>query len=283
MSQEKYLNLPRQRNFSGIRKLMEKIKNHKPALGTHVKWSNSNIVEILAMSGFDYIWIDCEHGILDLEAAANHIRAIQGCGAAAWLRVPWNDPIRVKPILEMGVDAIVFPDVRNAREAELAVASCRYQPQGIRGFGPGRSNSYGFTPLAEYLEYSKDIWKVIQIEHIEGVHNFDEIIEVEGISAVVVGQFDLSASMGHIAEITHPDVRAQLDAATEKRSRAGIPFGTSMGFDAAVVEYWFHRGASFISLGGDQDFLVEGARWTITGTLEIFDRTSGSGREESGK
>lgn len=272
MKYSEYLNLPKQRFFSGIPKIQEKISRHEPVIGTHVKWSNSNIAEMLAMSGFDYVWIDTEHGIIDHEAAANHIRAIHGCGAAAWLRVPWNDPVRVKPILEMGVDAIVFPDVRTRKETELAVSSCIYQPQGIRGFGPGRTNSYGYTPLQEYFKHAKQIWKVIQIEHIDGVNNIEEIVATPGLSAVVVGQYDLSGSMGHLADITHPEVRKAIQKVIDVCKAAKMPFGTSMGFNADVIEYWFRNGADFISLGGDQDFLIEGAKQTIRGTLDICEK-----------
>ena len=254
-----------------IENIEQKIKQNQPVVGTHIKWTDSTIAEILAISGFDFVWIDSEHGIMTIETINNHIRAIQGGGAAAFLRVPWNDPVRVKPYLEMGVDGIIFPFVNSRQDAERAVASCLYPPEGIRGFGPGRINNYGFMDIDEYFEKAKQIWKIVQIEHIDAVNNLDEILTVRGISAVVIGPYDLSVSMGLPAQIKSNEVKKQLDRAAEKCLEAGIPFGTSFSFDAEMVEEWYKRGASFVTLGGDQDFIRDGAAATLANTLNIHD------------
>jgi 2-dehydro-3-deoxyglucarate aldolase/4-hydroxy-2-oxoheptanedioate aldolase len=250
--------------MDGIDRIVEKCAKKQPVWGTHAKFTDSSLVEILAISGFDYIWIDGEHGAMSIETINNHIRAAQAKGAAAFLRVPWNDPVLVKPYLEMGVDGIIFPFVITAEEAMKAVASCTYPLQGVRGFGPGRCNDYGLMDQNVYLEKAKSIWKIIQIEHIDAVKNIDGILAVEGIDAIVVGMSDLSSSMGILNQLHNPELKALLDDVAKKILESGIPFGIAMSsFDEEIVSDWKRRGVSLITIGGDQDFVREGAIDTL--------------------
>ncbi|WP_286174982.1 aldolase/citrate lyase family protein, partial [Harryflintia acetispora] len=130
-----------------IDELKKKLENGGLAIGTHVKWREASFSELFAMEGYDYIWIDGEHSALTLDMVAAQVRAAQANGAAAFYRVPWNDPVLVKPVLEIGVDGVIFPFIRTAKEAAAAVAACKYPPEGIRGYAPGRAIRYGLTPM----------------------------------------------------------------------------------------------------------------------------------------
>ena len=246
-----------------IDRLKNKLENGGIAIGTHLKWSNSNFVELFALAGFDYIWLDGEHGTMSLDTINNNIRIAQSNGVAAIYRVPWNDPVRVKPILEMGPDGIVFPFIRTAEEARLAVASCKYPPQGIRGYAPGRAIRYGLTPLDKYLEEVKKTWVIMQIEHIDAVRNLDEILSVPGVDACIIGMMDLSASIGMLGQVKSPEVTALLDEIGEKITRAGKPFGVAMGYDDQLVEDWIRRGAQMIGVGGEEEFLCKASLQAI--------------------
>ncbi len=258
-----------------IENVTKKIKEKKPVIGTHVRWSDSTVVEIMAESGIDFIWFDGEHGAITIDTMLNHVRAAQAHGVAAFYRVPWNDPVLMKPYLEIGVDAIIIPFINNAKQAELAVKSILYPPAGIRGWAPGRINNYGFMPLDEYLEKAKKIWKIIQIEHIDAVNNIDEILEVEGIDAIIVGMYDLSGSMGMMAQMQNPKLLEKLDYVAEKCNKAGIPYGSSISYDETLIKQWFTRGAAFMTIGGDLDFVRDGSVQTIQGTNAIFNKIYG--------
>lgn len=253
-----------------IDKITKKIAAHEPVIGTHIKWGSSTAVDVLCRNGFDYIWIDGEHGAMNLETVYNHVRAAQMNGVAAFYRVQWSATALCKPVLEMGVDGIIFPMICNAEDAEKAVASVLYPPEGVRGFGPGMINDYGKMPLEEYLEKAKKIWKIVQIEHVDAVDHIDEILDVKGIDAVIVGMYDLSGSMGILAQLQHPALLEKLDYIAERCRAHGVPFGSSISYDETLLEQWFKRGADFMTIGGDQDFLAEGSRHTITGTSRIF-------------
>jgi 2-keto-3-deoxy-L-rhamnonate aldolase RhmA len=261
---------PKEEKMPGnLNKIKSKLKNNELVIGTHVKWIDNSITELFSMIGFDYIWIDGEHGFQSLEDTQNHIRAAQAHGAAAFCRIPWNDPVRVKPILEFGPDAIVFPFIRTAKEAEQAVSACMYPPKGVRGWAPGRCINYGLMPMQEYLVDAVETWVVVQIEHIDAVNNIDEIIAVDGINAFIVGMADLSWSMNIPCQLDNPQLLAVLDTLAEKFVSAGKPFGTATGFNPVVLKQWINRGGRLISVGGEEEYLCRQGQMVL-GEMKRF-------------
>ena len=153
--------------------IRNKMGKKVPLIGSHVKWTDSSVAEIMAMSGVDYVWIDGEHSGMSIETINNHIRAIQSRGTAAFYRVPWNDPVLAKPYLEMGLDGIIFPFVSTKEEAEKAIAACLYPPKGSRGFGPARADEYGFMSKEDYLRKADNLIKIIMIEHVDAIDRLE--------------------------------------------------------------------------------------------------------------
>ncbi|MDD5603501.1 MAG: aldolase/citrate lyase family protein, partial [Eubacteriales bacterium] len=159
--------------------IIKKLKEDKPVFGVVSTMLDYTVSEMLACAGFDFIWIDMEHSALCVSDVQMHMIAASGRGAASFVRVPWNDPVMVKPILEMGPDAIIFPLIKNAEDARKAVSSCEYPPKGIRGFGPRRAIRYGMDDSSDYIrDAGKKTWKILQVELAECVENLDEIASV---------------------------------------------------------------------------------------------------------
>jgi 2-keto-3-deoxy-L-rhamnonate aldolase RhmA len=181
------------------------------------------------------------------------------------VRVPWNDPIRIKPILDLGAGGVLVPQVASAQEATTAVAACKYPPIGIRGFGPRRASDYGRN-MKEYVEKANEATFVgIQIEHVLGVENIGEIVQVPGIDAVLLGPMDLSASMNLLGQLDHPEVVAAMDAVVAAAIGAGLPVGIPLPMDAPVevVQHWVAKGCRFTVSGGDQGLLEHAARTSL--------------------
>jgi 2-dehydro-3-deoxyglucarate aldolase/4-hydroxy-2-oxoheptanedioate aldolase len=238
--------------------------------GTQTSFGGAVTGEILGEAGFDALWIDTEHGCIDKKEVLETVIGASASGMATFIRVPWNDPVLVKPILEMGVDGIVFPFVLNAEEAKRAVASCRYPPDGVRGFGPTRANRYGKIGSQDYIHnYSERILKVIQIEHIEAVRNLDAILEVDGIDAIIIGCCDLSGSIGILAQVEHDEISKLCDEIAVKVKATGIPFGTSTGYNPPFLRHWLDRGANFIFAENDFNYLYRGAREVYEGMKSL--------------
>ena len=137
----------------------------KPVFGGHVFFSDPQITESMALHGYEFIWIDGEHSCFDRTQILHHIEACRSGGAASIVRIPWNDPVLAKPVLEMGPDGIIFPMVCSEKEARTVVDACCYPPIGQRGFGPRRAAQYGAISEKDYLENVNDSFlRIIQIE-----------------------------------------------------------------------------------------------------------------------
>jgi 2-keto-3-deoxy-L-rhamnonate aldolase RhmA len=260
-----------------LERIKSKLTDGVPVIGTHIKTSDSTIVEFFGLAGMDFVWLDSEHPAMNIETVLRHTIAAQGTGMAAFYRVPWNDPILAKPILDMGIDGIIFPMIRTADEAARAVSACRYPPAGIRGVGPIRDNGYGLYPMDWQVENAEHVWKIMQIEHIDGVNNLDAILRVDGVDAITVGTSDLSASMGLIGQVDHPAVLAALDDLAARARAAGIPFSVSAAYDATLVRQWIDRGINWLSIGGEYDYMAMGMRAAMGEINILFDRRRSSG------
>ena len=217
--------------------------------------------ELVANVGYDVLWIENEHSFLDKSTTNLHVLAAQAGGAAAVVRVAWNDPVLVKPVLEMGVDGVIFPLISSAEDARRAVTSCLYPPEGIRGFGPIRANRYGLISTEEYLKTANErIFKILQIEHVDAVRQIDEILEVPGVDAIVVGQNDLSGSIGKLTQIHDPEVQQLMKIVFDACKRHGIPGGISAGPSKEELEMWFGFGLDFVFMPNEFDWVRIGSQ-----------------------
>jgi len=258
--------------YRPIDKLNEKLARKETIIGTHVSLADHSVTEMFGDIGFEFVWIDWEHSAMDRQHIQNHLIAARAAGIAGIVRIPWNDPVLVKPVLEMGPDGIVFPMIRNADEARAAVASSSYPPRGERGFGPRRANNYGIMANEAYIaQVETSFWRIMQIEHIEAVKNLEDILRVDGVDTIVVGPNDLSGSAGLLGQTRHPRVLALLDEIADKCNKAGKPFGASIGYNAQNIADWKRRGAAWMTCGGDTNYLLDGGMNMLAVLKNVFD------------
>jgi len=246
-------------------KLRAKLAAGDICLGTWTDSCDPCIAELLCGSGFDFLMIDGEHGALNIETIQRLIMATRNTGVAAMVRVPWNDPVLIKPILDAGAAGILVPMVKTAEEARLAVAACTYPPAGIRGFGPRRPSDYEREGY-DYIDQASGMLTVwVQIEHVDGVNNIEEIVRTPGLSGVLIGSNDLSASMGPLGQPRHPRVLEAIDKVIEAAKEAGTPVGIAGPADPAAAHAWVKKGMQFITLGGVNGFLVSATENSVSG------------------
>jgi 4-hydroxy-2-oxoheptanedioate aldolase len=203
------------------------LKEGKPAVGTFLNIPSIASAEIMANVGFDWLVVDAEHGAIDLNTLHDMFIAISTTNTVPMCRVRENDPATIKQALDAGAYGVVIPMVNSAEEAERAVKSCKYAPEGIRSAGPGRWRYYGG---ADYQQHANDeVLVAIQIEHIDAVNRLDEILSVPGIDIVHMGPGDLAWSMGlgkglGEKDPAHVEAMAKVLDAAKKH---GIPIGTA--------------------------------------------------------
>lgn len=180
----------------------------KPILiGSWINSASPIVAEIMSAAQFDFLCVDAEHSPVSIEGVHRLVQAIRAGnpGCRAFVRMPGNAYDETKRYLDMGVSGVIAPLVNTAAEAERLVRSSKYPPQGDRGVGYCPSNGYGFDFDRYMVSANEETMIVVQIEHIKGVENIDSILSVDGIDAVFIGPYDLSASMGITAQFQHPD------------------------------------------------------------------------------
>lgn len=235
----------------------KRLREGELLLGTLVTIPNPAIAEILAGAGFDWLFLDAEHGPFDPHDAQSLMQAAGDCPCA--IRVPAHDEVWIKKALDCGAAAIIVPLVNNAEQAKRVVAHAKYAPAGRRGVGVARAQGFGMR-FNEYLQTANEETAVIiQAEHRDAVGNIEAIVEVEGVDAVLIGPYDLSASYGKMGQLDDPEIVAAVDAIVTACRRSGVKVGV-FGMDAAAVVPFIRRGAGLIAVGSDSLYLVSAAK-----------------------
>jgi 4-hydroxy-2-oxoheptanedioate aldolase len=209
------------------------------------------MAEIMAGAGLDWLMIDMEHGAVSLETVQVLLQVTAGYPATTIVRVPVNDAVWIKQVLDLGAQTIMVPMVSTAAQAAEAVAHASYPPKGHRGVGNALARSGRWNRIDDYLANAAEYTSVIvQIETAEGVENAEAIASVPGVDGVFVGPSDLAASMGLIGQQTHPDVVAAVGRAFAGVRAAGTPVGVNAFVESAARDY-VDKGAAFVLVGAD--------------------------------
>ncbi|MCZ4314326.1 aldolase/citrate lyase family protein [Comamonadaceae bacterium G21597-S1] len=215
-------------------------------------------VEALADSGFDFVVFDVEHSPSATPALHAQLAALAGSGTASVVRVVGLDLASFKHYLDLGVDALMVPNVETQEQAREAVRFTRYPAAGgVRGMGGTmRANRYG-RDKAYYAAAVENTCVLVQIESRRGMDNLDAICAVDGVDLVFFGPADLSADMGFMAQPSHPDVVAAIEAGIRRANACGVAAGVMAG-DADCQRY-VDAGATMVILGSDLGLLVRSA------------------------
>ena len=229
-------------------------------VGTMASLSSPEVIEVLVKAGFEWLFIDGEHSPLD---AGRMQRLLQAAGSQfpCIIRIPDHGEIGIKRALDIGAAGIIAPQVNSAQQARQIVNYAKYAPLGNRGVGLARAHGYGFE-MEEYLHRANEETAIIvQAEHIQAVENIREIAGVDGVDAVLIGPYDLSASIGKIGQINDPEVTAAIDRVTETCLEMGVPLGIFV-LTADEVEAYVKKGYTLLGVGIDAVFLGNAAQKT---------------------
>jgi 2-dehydro-3-deoxyglucarate aldolase len=236
----------------------KRLKTGETLLGSMVTLPSASVAEILADLGFDWLFIDGEHGPLETGDVLAILQAV-GDRVACVVRVPGAEEGPIKKVLDLGAEGIIVPQVNTVEMAASVVRYARYSPRGSRGVGLSRAHGYGMR-FQQYLETANDrIAVIIQAEHALAVENIESIVKVEGIDAVLIGPYDLAASLGKMGRIDDPAVTGAIEHVSKMCRAAGIPLGY-FGVSAEAVRPYVERGFTLIAGGVDTLFLAGAAK-----------------------
>ena len=239
-------------------KLRRTWEEGRAGLGGWCVLPGSVSAEVMARSGFDYVCVDCQHGLIGYDAMVPMLQAIALGGSTPFVRVPWNRPEEIMKALDAGAKGVIVPMVNSREEARAAVAACRYPPAGIRSWGPVRA-AMGVSDFGPDSA-NADVICVVMVETVEAMDDLEEIVSTPGVDVVYVGPNDLSLTHGMAPSVTVDEeahlglVERVLDSCRRNSVVAGIHCG-----GAVTARRWSDAGFRFITVDSDYAFIAGAA------------------------
>lgn len=235
-------------------------------LGTFVKTTHYQTVEVLAGSGLDFVVLDAEHAPFGRETLDACCLAARAHQFPALVRTASNQAEHILQALDCGAQGVLVPHVDDAQSAADAVGAARYREAGgRRGFSNSpRAGGYGAMPLAAHIDASdRQTTVVVQIETAMAVENVDDIAQVPGVDALFIGRADLAVSYG-AASLDHPDVSRAVARICRVAQDRRIPVGVFLP-DTREVHAFMQLGATLFVIGSDQGMLKRAASEVVKG------------------
>ncbi|MEA5047492.1 MAG: aldolase/citrate lyase family protein [Eubacteriales bacterium] len=240
--------------------MLEKMKRGEPVLGCQVRSRSTLIAEMIAYGGLDYVFIEGEHFVHNVETAENLIRAVQAADVVPIVRIPSHEDGLILQMLEAGAMGIIFPHIDTKEDALHAVREVKFAPLGNRGFGDSaRASKFGFIPTDQYLKMvNENVMAIGMIESLEGIRNIDEILDA-GLDVIRIGAKDLSLDMGFGGVVT-PEVREKVVYICKKVRDSKVILGDA-GMGGLASQSDFNEvcdlGCHMFTLGSDMALIKQ--------------------------
>jgi 2-keto-3-deoxy-L-rhamnonate aldolase RhmA len=240
----------------------------KLQLGTNFGHFRSvEVPRILAHAGFHWSFIDCEHGVFDIETVYDLCRTSVACGLSPVVRVASLEYDLICRALDCGAEGIIFPRVESVELLQQAVSWTKFPPVGVRGYGlaPVHIN-YNMSKIPDVIAHmNKEIMVVLQIETQKAFDMRDELLSVAGIDTVMVGPADLSISLGVPGDFQNPKMVSTMEAIVESCNKHGVHPGTQTR-TLELAKFWKERGMKFLGCSSDIAMMLDRAQ-AIAGEL----------------
>lgn len=242
-----------------VRAVRTALRSGAPTIGSWMQIPDSNIAEIMGRAGYQWVAIDMEHGPVAVNQLPDIFRALELGGTLPLARVASPLPINCRQALDQGAAGVVVPMVSSAAQLQSIIGECHWPSRGRRGVGFQRANVFGKF-FDAYMQEAQESLVIAQIEHIDAVNNLDSIVKVEGLDAIMVGPYDLSASLGVTGDFEnqkYKDVLSKiLDVCAKQKMACGIHVVQP---DTQMLDRRISEGYTFIAYGVDTVFLNHGA------------------------
>jgi len=239
-----------------MNQVKNKLKQKKLTFGSWITIGNPIVAELMANSGFEWLTIDMEHSVITLDVAQDLIRTIELSGCVPLVRVSENNPVMIKRVMDAGAHGVIVPMVNTKEEAEQAVKSVKYPPEGFRGVGLARAQKYGFDFEGYKKWLAKESIVIVQIEHVDAVKNLKEILAVKGVDGYIVGPYDISGSLGIPGEFENPKFKKIIKEVMDIGKTSKKPAGYHViPPDEKEVKKIMDMGYTFIAVSLDTLFL----------------------------
>lgn len=245
--------------------IIKRLADGHAAIGVASQMNSPENVEIAGAAGFDFTYIDCEHGSFYIEGATNMIRAAEAVGITPIVRLPNHDASAISRILDAGAMGVIIPNVTTREQVAAIVTAAKYKCDGnggARGACPGtRATWHQTTEWPEFVEWANKntlVWPLI--ESPEGVANIEAIASVPGVHALMLGPFDYAHAVGLPGQSQHPEVQKAFARVIQAAKYNGIEVVASL-FSPTPEKMeeekksWLAMGARILVAGSDRRML----------------------------
>lgn len=241
--------------------LKKMLKKGIATVGTWITINHPDVVDVLCELPFDWLIFDMEHAPLEVSDIEVLMMPLRNTSISPIVRVPWNDMVVIKRVLDIGSEGVLVPWVNTKEEAEAVVKYASYPPHGLRGVGPRRAVKYGVRPFLDYyskFEYEERVL-IIQIETPKALENLEDILSVKGIDVAFIGPIDLTVNLGIPLQYNHPMFIEVVNKILRTCEKYGVAPGIH-AFDVNQIKKYIEEGFKFISIGSDVSFIIRAAR-----------------------
>jgi 2-dehydro-3-deoxyglucarate aldolase len=245
--------------IAAIGSLRAGLRSGGATLGSWMQIPHASVAEIMGQAGYDWVALDLEHGAIGLHQLPDLCRALELGATLPLARLAEGHAKDCKQALDAGVGGVIVPMVESAEQLRWLIDACRWPPAGSRGVGFSRANLFG-KQFEAYREEAQAPLLVAMIEHIRAVENLDAILQVTGLDAVLIGPYDLSASMGMTAQFGERTFGEALNRIRALSQQHGVPCGIHVVQpDPVELEKRLEEGYRFIAYSIDAVFLYSSA------------------------
>jgi len=244
-----------------VNETKSRLHNREIVIGVALQqYRSTEIPRLMAAVGFDYLFIDSEHGGFSLETVQDLVIASNQAGITPFVRVGEMLYSLVTRVLDVGAQGVIFPRVESASLLEEAISWMKYPPYGTRGFGfMAPQLGYERCSMPEVMEHlNEQTMVIVQFETALSIEKCDELLAVPGIDVAMVGPTDLSISLGVPGEFEHPKILQAIQVFVEACERHGVVPGIHCR-NAQMATPWLRRGMRFLGCGSEHGMMLEKA------------------------
>ena len=207
-----------------ITDIRKKLNNGGVSVGSWMQIPHSSIAEIMGQSNYDWVAVDMEHGAISVHQLPDLFRALELGNTLPLVRLAHGHSKDCKQALDAGAGGVIVPMIKSADQLRKVRDATRWPPSGNRGVAFSRANLFGKN-FNEYIKEAKQPLLIAMIEHIDAINELDDILKVDELDAILIGPYDLSASMNLTAQFDHPEFAKAIRDIKSKSESANIPCG----------------------------------------------------------
>ncbi len=262
---------------------LQKLRRGETVFGCAIQcYRSPAIVKTLAAAGFDYVFIDLEHGGFDVETVQDMIETAAASGITPLVRVGELLYSLVARFLDVGAQGIVLPRVEDPLRLREALRWMKFPPEGCRGFGV-LPPMVDFAPqsMAAIMDHmNRNTMAVVQFESVVALERAEELLAGGGVDVAMIGPADLSVSFGAPGEFSHPRMVEAIRRFVQQCERAGVTPGIHCR-DAEQAQFWVQQGMRFVGAGGEHRLLLERARQVVNELRDLVKPAGVLGRADT--